>query len=95
MLRAFSALRSMPLNTGVRAFCAEGNQIAGTVKWFNESKGFGFITPEEPVDGVDDVFVHFTAITGSGFRTLEEGEAVNFELGEGPRGPQASKVTRV
>jgi CspA family cold shock protein len=61
----------------------------GTVKWFIESKGFGFITP---ADGGKDVFVHFSAITGSGFRTLAEGQSVTFEVENGPKGPQASNV---
>ncbi|MGD8783314.1 MAG: cold-shock protein [Thioalkalispiraceae bacterium] len=61
----------------------------GTVKWFNESKGFGFITPE---DGSKDVFVHFSAIASEGFRTLAEGQQVTFEVEDGPKGPQASKV---
>ncbi len=62
----------------------------GTVKWFNESKGFGFITPE---DGGKDVFVHFSAIQGSGFRTLAEGQKVSFEVEDGPKGPQATQVS--
>ncbi len=62
----------------------------GTVKWFNESKGFGFIAPS---DGGKDVFVHFSAIEGSGFKTLAEGQAVEFEVEDGPKGPQASNVT--
>ncbi len=64
--------------------------ITGTVKWFNESKGFGFITPE---DGSKDVFVHFSAITGDGFKTLAEGQRVTFEVENGPKGPQATHVT--
>ncbi len=62
----------------------------GTVKWFNESKGFGFITP---ADGGNDVFVHFSSIQGDGFKTLAEGQAVSFELQQGPKGPQAANVT--
>lgn len=61
----------------------------GTVKWFNESKGFGFITQD---DGGADVFVHFSAIQGSGFKTLAEGQAVSFNVENGPKGPQASNV---
>jgi CspA family cold shock protein len=62
----------------------------GTVKWFNESKGFGFIAPS---DGSKDVFVHFSAIQGDGFRTLAEGQTVNYEIENGPKGPQATQVT--
>ncbi len=61
----------------------------GTVKWFNESKGFGFITQD---DGGADVFVHFSAIQGGGFKTLAEGQAVSFNVENGPKGPQASNV---
>ena len=62
----------------------------GTVKWFNNSKGFGFITPD---DGSADVFVHFSAIASDGYRTLEEGQAVSYDVETGPKGPQASNVT--
>ncbi len=64
--------------------------MVGKVKWFNAEKGFGFIERE---DG-DDVFVHFSAIQGEGFKTLEEGQSVEFEITQGNRGPQASNVTR-
>jgi CspA family cold shock protein len=63
----------------------------GKVKWFNDAKGFGFITTE---DG-QDVFVHFSSIQGQGFRSLAEGSAVEFELTQGPKGPQATNVTVV
>jgi len=63
----------------------------GKVKWFNAEKGFGFIE----VEGGDDVFVHFSAIQGDGFKTLEEGQSVSFEIVEGNRGPQASNVVKL
>ncbi len=63
--------------------------VTGTVKWFDEAKGFGFITRQ---DGGKDVFVHQTAIAGSGFRTLSEGQQVTFEVEEGQKGPAARNV---
>ena len=63
----------------------------GKVKWFNAEKGFGFI---ERQDG-DDVFVHFSAIQGEGFKTLDEGQNVEFDIVEGPRGPQAANVVKM
>lgn len=63
----------------------------GTVKWFNAEKGYGFISQESG----DDVFVHFSAIQGKRFKTLEEGQSVSFEIEEGPRGKQASNVTKL
>lgn len=63
----------------------------GIVKWFNGEKGFGFIS----VEGEDDVFVHFSAIQGDGFKTLDEGQKVEFEVTEGARGPQAANVVKL
>ncbi len=65
--------------------------VKGTVKWFNASKGYGFLSQE---DG-KDVFVHFSAIQGDGYKSLKEGEAVEFEVTQGPKGPQASNVVRL
>lgn len=62
----------------------------GTVKWFNNTKGFGFIAP---TDGGEDVFVHFSAIQGSGYRSLDEGQNVSFEVEQGPKGLQATQVS--
>ena len=62
----------------------------GTVKWFNDAKGYGFITPDE---GGKDLFVHFSALTGDGFKTLAEGAKVEFESAEGQKGPEARNVT--
>jgi len=64
----------------------------GTVKWFNDQKGFGFITPE---DGSADLFVHHSAIQGGGFRTLAENDKVEFEVGQGPKGPRAENVVKI
>ena len=63
----------------------------GTVKWFNSEKGYGFITAERG----EDVFVHFSAITGEGFKTLDEGQSVTFDIVEGPRGKQAANVVKL
>jgi len=66
--------------------------VRGTVKWFNNEKGYGFIVPE---DGSKDVFVHYSAINMQGFRTLEEGDEVEFEVQQSDRGPQAVSVERI
>src|ERR1700742_3667122 len=66
-------------------------RITGKVKWFNNAKGYGFIERE----GGSDVFVHYSAIQGDGFRSLEEGQAVEFEIVDGPKGPQAGNVTKI
>lgn len=63
--------------------------VTGTVKWFNDAKGFGFITPE---NGGEDLFAHFSAIQGSGFKTLKEGQKVEFTVKKGPKGLQAADI---
>ncbi|MCW2477662.1 transcription antiterminator/RNA stability regulator CspE [Candidatus Symbiopectobacterium sp. NZEC135] len=68
------------------------NKMTGSVKWFNESKGFGFITPE---DGSKDVFVHFSAIQNNGFKTLAEGQRVEFIIESGAKGPSAGNVSAI
>ena len=65
------------------------HMATGTVKWFNDAKGYGFIAPS---DGSKDVFVHFSALSGDGFKTLAEGAQVEFEVEDGPKGPQAQNV---
>lgn len=72
-------------------FIKEAFTMTGKVKWFNAEKGFGFIERE----GGDDVFVHFSAIQTDGFKTLDEGQAVEFEITEGARGPQAANVVKL
>ncbi|HET6228634.1 MAG TPA: cold-shock protein [Longimicrobiaceae bacterium] len=67
-------------------------RTTGTVKWFNDAKGFGFITPE---DGQKDCFVHYSGIAGSGFKSLAEGDRVEFDLVQGEKGPAAENVSRV
>ena len=66
--------------------------VIGTVKWFNREKGYGFITRE---DGEKDVFVHYNAIQGDGFRNLDEGQRVQFEVEQGPKGPSAANVVSI
>ncbi len=64
----------------------------GTVKWFNAEKGFGFIAPD---DGSQDLFAHFSAIEGNGFRSLDEGQKVEFDVQQGPKGPQAAAIRAI
>jgi len=78
--------RAAPQQAGRRTM-----RITGKVKWFNNAKGYGFIER----DGGSDVFVHYSAIQGDGFRSLEEGQAVEFEIVDGPKGPQAGNVTKI
>ena len=66
--------------------------MQGTVKWFNESKGYGFITPD---DGGQDLFVHFSEIQAQGYKALRDGDKVNFEVGQGQKGPQATSVVKL
>ena len=70
-------------------FQKEAKMATGKVKWFNDAKGFGFITPD---GGGEDLFAHFSAIQGSGFKTLKEGQAVSFDVTTGPKGKQAANI---
>jgi CspA family cold shock protein len=66
--------------------------VIGTVKWFNNAKGYGFVTPDE---GEQDVFIHFSAIVMDGYKTLKEGQKIQFEINEGPKGLHAANVSAV
>ncbi len=66
--------------------------VRGTIKWFSDQKGYGFVTPE---GGKKDVFVHYSALQGDGFKSLREGETVEFEITQGPKGEQASNVRKI
>jgi CspA family cold shock protein len=82
--------RPPPWRAWIQQQAAGGRGMAtGTVKWFNASKGYGFITP---TDGGDDVFAHYSAIEMDGYKTLKEGQKVEFEVQQGPKGPQASNI---
>ena len=85
-----SGARRVPLPRQV-SFPESGMRTTGKVKWFNDAKGFGFITPD---NGTKDCFVHYSAIQGSGFKTLAEGDAVEFDIVQGPKGPAAENVSK-
>ncbi len=70
-------------------------RVTGTVKWFSPVKGYGFIQPDGAAEGEKDVFVHFSAIMDEGFRTLEQGQAVEFTIEQSPKGPQAVNVVKL
>ena len=92
MVSIFDKFRKSMQYLGIQFFILGGIHLQkGKIKWFNESKGYGFISR----DNGKDVFVHYSAIQSSGFKTLAEGDVVEFEVVEGPKGPQASKVVKV
>jgi len=82
-------VRALFHRTCRRKLREERSVAQGTVKWFNAEKGYGFITPD---DGSKDLFVHFSEIQGNGYRSLDEGQKVEFEVGQGQKGPQAQQV---
>jgi CspA family cold shock protein len=101
IVNPFTVIRSRQHNPQlIRARCADLRLVSkdiqqmaqGTVKWFNPDKGFGFIAPD---DGSADVFVHFSAIEATGYRTLEENQKVEYSVTQGPKGPQAAQVRMV
>jgi len=86
------------VQSSIKWFCGSFSRVfkkgsshmaTGTVKWFNDAKGFGFVTPD---DGSEDLFAHFSAINMNGFKTLQEGQKVSFEVTQGPKGKQASNI---
>jgi CspA family cold shock protein len=81
--------KASPSATNFRSF---KKMATGTVKWFNDAKGFGFITPD---DGGEDLFAHFSEVQGKGFKSLQEGQKVTFEVKQGPKGKQASNIQPV
>jgi cold shock protein len=87
----FMKIFNLGANGVLKGLGGKGNMQNGKVKWFNNEKGYGFIE----VEGGDDVFVHFSAIQGEGFKSLEEGQEVSFEIVEGNRGPQAANVVKL
>src|SRR5450432_1759595 len=89
-LRAIRAHCGDQTEVRPRSHSQKETRVQGTVKWFNNSKGYGFIGHE----GGPDVFVHYSAIVGDGYRTLQEGDPVEFEIVQGPKGPQASNVAK-
>ncbi len=84
-------MQSFFVDKGLFISLKEGQMSNGSVKWFNDAKGYGFITSEEG----SDVFVHFSAIQGDGFRSLAEGDSVSFEIAKGPKGLQAVNVVKL